>query len=46
MYEKVTGMSRSQGLRHEPPSSHTDFLDDALVIGYDGSNMPYVMFKN
>ena len=30
----------------EPPSSRKDFLDEALLIGYDGSNMPYVMFKN
>ena len=30
----------------EPPSSRKDFLDEALLIGYDGSNMPHVMFKN
>ena len=37
-----------QDLGHplEPPSSRKDFLDEALLIGYDGSNMPYVMFKN
>ena len=30
----------------EPFSSRKDFLDEALLIGYDGSNMPNVMFKN
>ena len=34
------------GHPHEPPRSRKDFLDEALLIGYDGSNMPYVMFKN
>ena len=34
------------GLPYETPSSRKDFLDEALLIGYDGSNMPYVMFKN
>ena len=34
------------GHPHEPPSSRKDFLDEAVLIGYDGSNMPYVMFKN
>ena len=31
---------------HEPVSSRKDFLDEAVLIGYDGSNMPYVMFYN
>ena len=30
----------------EPHSSRKDFFDEALLIGYDESNMPYVMFKN
>ena len=30
----------------EPPSSRKDFLNDAVVFGYDGSNTLYVMFHN
>ena len=33
------------GHAHEPPSSCKDFLDEALIIWYDGSNTPYVIFK-
>ena len=28
----------------EPPCSRKDFLDEAVLIGYDGTNMPYIMF--
>ena len=46
-----TNQSRTQekqelGHPLEPPSSRKDFLDEALLIGYDESKMPYVMFKN
>ena len=27
-------------------SSRKDYLDEAVLIGYDGTNMPYVMFYN
>ena len=30
----------------EPLSSRKDFLDEAILVGYDGSNMPYIMFYN
>ena len=31
---------------HESLRSRKDFLDEAILIGYDGTNMPYVMFYN
>ena len=31
---------------HESHRSRKDFLDEAVLIGYDGTNMPYVMFYN
>ena len=31
---------------HELLRSRKDFLDEAILIGYDGTNMPYVMFYN
>ena len=31
---------------HESLRSRKDFLDEAVLIGYDGTNMPYVMFYN
>ena len=31
---------------HKSLSSLKDFLDEAILIGYDGTNMPYVMFYN
>ena len=31
---------------HESLRSRKDFLDEAILIGYDGTNMPYVIFYN
>ena len=31
---------------HESLRSRKDFLDEAVLIGYEGTNMPYVMFYN
>ena len=31
---------------HESLSSRKDFLDEVILIGYDGINMPYIMFYN
>ena len=31
---------------HESLRSRKDFLDEAVLIGYDGTNTPYVMFYN
>ena len=31
---------------HESLRPRKDFLDEAVLIGYDGTNMPYVMFYN
>ena len=31
---------------HESLRSRKDFLDEAVLIVYDGTNMPYVMFYN
>ena len=31
---------------HESLSFRIDFLNEAILIGYDGTNMPYVMFYN
>ena len=30
----------------EPPCSRKDFLNEALLIGYDGTNIPCIMFYN
>ena len=42
---------RPQVIRHNEQAraldgSRKDFLDEAVLIGYDGTNMPYVMFYN
>ena len=43
---RVGRRKQDLGHPHEPPISRKDFLDEALLIDYDGSNMPYIMFKN
>ena len=41
-------MGKSRGIcqGYEPASSRKDFLDEAVLISCDGTNMSYVMFYN
>ena len=44
--QKQHGMTREIHQGPETPFSRTDFLAEAVLIGYDGTNMPYIMFYN
>ena len=44
--QRQHGMIRKIHQGPEPSCSRKDFLDEAVLIGYDGTNMPYVMFYN
>ena len=39
-------MNREIHQRSEPSCSRKDFLDEAVLIGYDGTNMSCIMFYN
>ena len=44
--QRQHSMTREVHQGSEPPCSRKNFLDEAVLIGYDGTNMPYVMFYN
>ena len=44
--QRQHGITREIHQGPETLCSRKDFLDEAVLIGYDGTNMPYVMFYN
>ena len=45
-YEPRLPRNREVERTYEVSNTRKDFLDEAVLIGYDGVNMPYVMFYN